>query len=519
MKWDKHLFMTREQIREYDRIAIEDLKMPGPVLMENAGRGIAREAAAMAPNGKVISILAGPGNNGGDGFVIARHLLNMGYTVKTFVAVPTKKIKGDALVNYKVLEGMDASIIDVSTEKCATDLETALRHSGLVVDALLGTGVSRDVEGHLATLIDTINRAGVPVLAVDIPSGLDADSGRPWGTCVKATATCTLGHRKRGLVLFPGVDLAGELTVVPIGVPGSVSEQAGIDGRVIAEEDVRGFLQKRRVDSHKGTFGHLLIVAGASGKTGAAALAGKAAMRSGAGLVTIGTTARAQPSVEAKCSEVMVTSLMERTDAPLTERATKRIEGLLDGKQAVALGPGLTTAKGISALAMRLLQMLEVPAVVDADGINILAKDPTGAGRISAPMVFTPHPGEMARLTNKTVHAVQADRIGVAREASKWHQVVIVLKGAHTVIAVPDGRVFVNPTGNAGMASGGMGDVLTGVIGAFLSQKLTPLEAALLGTYVHGLAGDRASDQTGLLALTASDVIEELPRIYREWGV
>jgi len=517
--WDKHLFMTREQIREYDRVAIEDMGIPGPVLMENAGRGIARIAKDMLGDNGSVSILAGPGNNGGDGFVIARHLLNMGVEVCTYLAVPREKIKGDALINFSILEAMDTSIVDVSTKESAEGLEEMVGGCDLLVDALLGTGVTRNIEGHLADLIDAVNQAYVPVLSVDIPSGLDADTGRPWGKVINATSTVTLGHLKRGLILFPGASIAGDVAVVPIGVPGDVSEQAGVDGRVIAEVDVRGLLAKRSQNTHKGTFGHLLVVAGASGKTGAAALAGRAAVRCGAGLVTIATTAQSQSALEAKCTEVMVESIVERADAPLTDKATKRLEKLLEGKQAVALGPGLTTAKGISALAVRLLQMLEVPAVVDADGINILAKDPSGAGRISTSMVFTPHPGEMATLLGKTVPTVQADRIGVAREAAKWHKVVIVLKGAHTVVAAPDGRVFVNTTGNPGMASGGMGDVLTGVVGAFLAQKLPPLESALLGVYVHGLAGDNASSQTGHLGLAASDLIDELPKIFNEWGV
>ncbi|MCP4675083.1 MAG: NAD(P)H-hydrate dehydratase [Deltaproteobacteria bacterium] len=515
--WDEHLFMTRDQIREYDRIAIDELGIPGPVLMENAGRGAARLAAAMCGESRRVAVLAGPGNNGGDGFVIARHLLNEGFDVNTYMAHPRSKIQGDALINLKILEAMSPPLFEIVTEQQAEGLEIRLREDGFVVDALLGTGVSRNIEGHLGNLINMINQSGVPVLAVDIPSGLDADTGRPWGKVVHAEATATFGHLKRGLVIHPGAGFAGKTHVVPIGVPGFVSEKAGFDGTLVSEEQVRPMLPKRPIDAHKGTFGHLLVVAGAFGKTGAAAMVGKSAMRMGTGLVTLATTAQAQPALEAKCLEVMVENIIEKVDASLTEKATKRIGRFLEGKQAVAVGPGLSTAAGISTLVMRLLQMLEVPAVIDADGINILAKDPSDAGRISTPMVFTPHPGEMARLMNKTVPNVQADRIGIAREAAKRHQVVIVLKGAHSVIATPNGRAFVNTTGNPGMASGGMGDVLTGIIGALLAQQIEPLDAALLGVYLHGLAGDRAADRVGIPGLIASDVIEELPRILKEW--
>ncbi|MCP4601489.1 MAG: NAD(P)H-hydrate dehydratase [Proteobacteria bacterium] len=515
--WDECLLMTRDQIQKYDRIAIDEVGIPGPVLMENAGRGATEFICKLFNQIGSVAVVVGPGNNGGDGFVIARHLLNKGIDVNTYLGVSRAKVKGDALINLKILEAMNSPILDVSTTDKSRGLEDRLRDDGFIVDALLGTGVSRNIEGHLGELIDIINGTGVPVFAVDIPSGLDADTGRPWGKAIKADATATFGHVKRGLILFPGADLAGEIRVVPLGVPGFVSQKAGVDGVLVTEKQVGPLVPGRRLDAHKGTFGHLLVVAGAFGKTGAAAMVGKAAMRTGTGLVTIATTAQAQHTLESKCMEVMVDNIVERVDAPLTEKATKRIGNFLEGKQAVAVGPGLSTATGISALVMRMLNMLEVPAVIDADGINILAKDPSGASRISVPMVFTPHPGELARLVNKTVPAVQADRIGVAKAAARRHQVVMVLKGAHTVIAAPDGRVFVNTTGNPGMASGGMGDVLTGIIGGFLAQKLEPLDAALLGVYIHGLAGDRAAGRTGLPGLIASDVINELPCLLKEW--
>jgi hydroxyethylthiazole kinase-like uncharacterized protein yjeF len=321
------------------------------------------------------------------------------------------------------------------------------------------------------------------------------------------------------LLLYPGAALAGTLHVIPLGVPGAVSEKAGIDGEIITEARVRPLIKPRSANTHKGTFGHLMVLAGAYGKTGAAAMVGQAAMRAGTGLVTLVTTAQAQATLESKCLEVMVDNIVEKADAPLSERVDKRIDRFLEGKQAIALGPGLSTASGISTLVIRMLQTLEVPAVVDADGVNILAKDPSGAGRISAPMVLTPHPGEMARFMGKTVANIQTDRVGTAREAAKWHHVVIVLKGAHTVIASPDGKAFINTTGNPGMASGGMGDVLTGIIGGLLAQGIDPLDAALLGVYLHGLAGDRAAAEKSQTGLLASDVIEELPRIFKAWSV
>jgi ADP-dependent NAD(P)H-hydrate dehydratase / NAD(P)H-hydrate epimerase len=504
--WNEHVFMTRGQMREYDRLASSRFGVPGIVLMENAGRGAARIAAAMARGGRRVAIVCGPGNNGGDGFVAARHLAAMGLDVHVLLATPRDRISGDALANLAILEAAGAAIDDVSGAGPASGLPAWLARADLVVDALLGTGVSREVEGHLAGVIEAVNASGVEVLALDVPSGLDADTGRPCGKAVRATATATFGHLKRGLVVHPGVALAGRVHVVPLGAPAAVTGLAGIDGVLLDETLVRALLPRREADTHKGTYGHLLVVAGSAGKTGAAVMAGQSAMRAGAGLVTIATTAEAGPLVESRCMEVMVETL-----------ACERVDDLLDGKRAVALGPGLSTAEGISALAASLLGALEVPAVIDADGINILASEPGVLGRVSSPLVLTPHPGEMARLTGKSVPDIQADRIGAARDAASIFRAVIALKGARTVVAAPDGRVFVNPTGNPGMASGGMGDVLTGLVGGFLAQGLPALDATLLAVHLHGLAGDRGAARLGQHALVATDVLAEVPAILRDW--
>ncbi|MCU0664261.1 MAG: NAD(P)H-hydrate dehydratase [Myxococcota bacterium] len=515
--WDKNLFMTRDQIRAYDKIATEEFGIASLLLMENAGLGAAAYCQELLRGHGRVGVLAGGGNNGGDGFVLARHLINQGVSVATYLTTSPPELKGDALLNYKTLKAMDAAVFDVSTPASSGMLEQRLRADGFVVDALLGTGVSRELEGHIAYIIELVNSLNLPVLSLDLPSGVDANTGRPWGRAIRATATATFGHLKRGLLLHPGAELSGRIRVIPLGAPCQTSIRSGFDGRLLDDAFLRGKLKRRPPDSHKGTYGHLLVVAGTSGKTGAASMVGQAAMRCGAGLVTLATTEKAQPVLEAKCQEAMVESLMERADSPLNDKTLKQISAVLDGKAAVALGPGLGTAPGISAMAVKLLQMCTVPAVVDADGINILAKDPSGAGRINAPMVLTPHPGEMARLLNISIPHVQADRIGTARDAARRQGMVIVLKGANTVIADPDGRAFVNPTGNPGMSTGGMGDVLTGMIGAFLAQGIAPLDAALLGAYLHGKSGDLARDSEGEIALIAADVIAQLPRVLRAY--
>ncbi len=517
--WNDRLIMNRDQIREYDRIAIQEYGIPGPVLMENAGRGAARRIMKRLGGRRKVGIVAGPGNNGGDGFVIARHLMNSGVDVTTFAVAPLDKVKGDAKINLDILRKMGGEIVDVAGAERFGDLARRLAHKDLLVDAVLGTGVSRNVEGWLGEVIDIINSVRRVIVAIDIPSGLDADNGRPRGRAVAASATCTFGHLKKGLTLYPGAALAGEVDVIPIGVPGNVSEEAGFEGAVISEAQVRGCFADRETDGHKGTFGHLLVVGGLPGKTGAAALVGHAAMRIGTGLVTLATTADAQPVLESKCLEVMVDHLLENPCSPVTEEVSMKLDVLLEGKGAVALGPGLGTERGIAELALLLLDRIDVPAVIDADGINILAARSEGKISFENPTVLTPHPGEMARLVKKSVREVQGDRFGMSKAVAEQSGAVVVLKGANTVIAGPDGRMFVNPTGNPGMASGGMGDVLTGIIGGLLAQGLEPLDAAVAGVYLHGLAGDRAVSQTGQAALLASDIMEDLPGDFAMWGI
>ena len=330
---------------------------------------------------------------------------------------------------------------------------------------------------------------------------------------MRATATATFGHLKQGLILYPGAALAGEVTAVPLGVPDVASAKAGYSGEIITEARVRSLMPARAADAHKGTFGHLLVVGGFLGKTGAAAMVGQAAMRVGTGLVTLATEARAQPTLESKCLETMVEPIVDHADAPQDDKAKKRMAALLEGKRAVALGPGLSTGDGATQLALQLLQTATVPIVIDADGINILAENIESAEENGVPVVLTPHPGEMARLMKSSVADVQADRIGVSKEVAKRLNAEVVLKGAHSVVASPDGAVYVNPTGNAGMASGGVGDVLTGIIVSFLAQGLEPLVAALVGVYLHGAAGDYAAAEVGERSLVASDLITALPDV------
>ncbi|MBI5489276.1 MAG: NAD(P)H-hydrate dehydratase [Deltaproteobacteria bacterium] len=518
------LLVTRARMRRYDAVAQEKYGIDGLVLMENAGRGAAevirtlveglpRRPRAAAPR---IGIVCGPGNNGGDGFVVARHLSNAGLRVLVYLTAPAERVGGDAARNLAVVRAMGLDLVDVSGDGGSAALRRALAHDAVVVDGLFGTGLDREVTGRPREVIEAMNAAPGTKVALDVPSGLDADSGRPLGVCVHADHTVTFGHLKLGLAVYPGLELAGTVHVTGIGAPEALGREVGFDALLLDAEAVPAMLPARPRDGHKGTFGHLLVVAGSRGKSGAAVMTAQAGVRTGAGLVTIAATGDVRASIEARVRETMVEELISNGSAPGDEKAFEaRWNVLARGKTAVALGPGCGTDEAITAAIRRIVAGAKLPMVVDADGLNALAERPDLVRTAPAPRILTPHPGEMARLIGATTADVQADRIGTARRVAADWNAVVVLKGARTVIAAPDGRVFVNPTGNPGMASGGSGDVLTGIIGGLLAQRVDALDAACAGAFVHGGAGDEAAEGTDGRGLAARDLIAHLPRVLR----
>ncbi len=514
------IFMTREQMRRYDAVAIEKYGVPGTVLMENAGRGAAHVVMEEARGRSgTIAIVCGKGNNGGDGFVIARHLINAGRLASVILLGRREDLQGDARTNANILAAMRAPITEIDGDRDVKTLPGLLVGSSVIVDAIFGTGLEREVTGRYARAIQAINGAGVPVVAVDLPSGLDADTGRALGTAVRADATATFACLKRGLVIHPGVELAGKVTVVDIGAPGRIVQEVGYDGRVLDGEEFGKFLGPRRPDAHKGTYGHLLVIAGSPGKTGAAIMAGFAALRTGAGLVSLAVPADLMPAVEAaKPPEIMLEPLLPTLDAEVDQAAIERIDALLADRSAVVIGPGCGLTDSMGRVLEAVLDRAHVPVIVDADGLTLLSRLPAAVLDTRAhPTVLTPHPGEMSRLVWKSSSEIQQERIPLAREYAKVKGVHLVLKGARTVIASPDGDVWINPTGNPGMASGGTGDVLTGMIGGLCSQGLRIEDAVAMGVFLHGLAGDRAAEETGQCALVAGDVLSALPEVLLEF--
>jgi len=503
---------SASEVMALDRHAIDQLGIPGVVLMENAGRICSDLFAAKFSDyfpGSVL-ILAGQGNNGGDGYVMARILAERGWRVTTLVLGREETISGDARVMLNIIQKLGFSISFVEELSALKD-HFAAAAPNLIVDAIFGTGLNSDVRGLQAEAITLTNQSAAPVFSVDIPSGVDGSTGRVCGLAVKANLTVTFDHAKIGHGSQPGAVYAGDLRVVDIGIPLAGRQEFSSKVHLLDELEVQTLLPERSAVGHKGKFGHLLVLAGSSGKTGAAALAGNGAVRSGCGLVTVATPASVHDIIEVKLTEAMSCPLADQ-DGLLSLSAQVQVEQLLVDRQALAVGPGLGQSIELAELIKNLVSSATVPMVIDADGLNLLADQLECLhGRSDQPLILTPHPGEMARLTGSTVSEIEADRFEVAQKFAVKHGVVLLLKGARTLIAAPDGRVNINSTGNDGLASGGSGDVLTGLIGGLLAQGLDGFSAATLGAWLHGRAAELVADSQGTAGMTASDLLPQLP--------
>lgn len=505
--------VSAAQMKELDRRTIAEAKVPGATLMERAGSGVvtAMERAAGSLSGKTVAILCGKGNNGGDGFVVARLLRKRRARIRVLLLAHPGDLSGDAKTMHRKFLSV-AGAKSVLAAPAPDAIRDALVQSDMIVDALLGTGLSATVSAPYRAAIEAINEASVPVVAVDLPSGIHADTGAVMGAAVRADMTVTFGLPKLGLYTGAGLDHAGRIEVVDIGIPRTFVETIASRVSLITMETVRRLIPDRRVSSHKGTYGHAGIVAGSVGKTGAAAMAARAALRVGAGLVTVATPASVNDTLEAKLLEAMTVPMPETKARTLARAGLEEILSFVNARTAVAIGPGLTTHPETVELIHALLPRLEKPSVLDADALNALAGRTSLVEQCKVPPILTPHPGEMARLVEgASARAINDDRIGAAMAFAQGRRVMLVLKGARTVVAHPDGRAAVCPTGNPGMATAGTGDVLTGMIVGLLAQGLSPWDAACAGTYLHGLAGDLAAAERGLAGMIAGDVIEQIP--------
>ncbi len=505
--------VTAAEMQEMDRQTIQSFGLPGRVLMENAGRGATRFLLDHFRGIPIttIGIIAGRGNNGGDGFVIARYLCQKGIHVRVYLLANADAVKGDAAANLNLLAPLGIPVVEIPDEAAFTKVNADMQPIDLWIDAILGTGLKSDVKGYFRKVITFINRLKKPVFAVDIPSGLNSDTGQPCGACIHAQATATFAFAKTGHLLQPGATYTGKLKIVDIGIPQKIAEQIKPKQYLLTPVQVQNYFQPRKTDTHKGKTGHLLVVAGSPGKTGAAAMTAMSAIRSGAGLVTLGVPQCINAVLETQVLEAMTEPLPEIENGRLGEAAFDAIMNLVTDKRCLAIGPGLGQADETKTLVRRIIAQSPVPLVIDADGLNNLVGQTKILQKLNVPVILTPHPGEMARLMETSASIVQQDRIKSARDFALKFNVHVVLKGAATVIAHPDGRAYINSTGNSGMASGGMGDVLTGVIAGLVTQGFSPESATHAGVYLHGAAADTLSESIGPFGYLAGEVMDTIP--------
>jgi NAD(P)H-hydrate epimerase len=505
--------LTSRQMRDIDRAAIEDIGIPGPVLMENAGLQVMRALRARFPRlvEERIVIAAGKGNNGGDGLVVARHLANAGAAPKVLLVGSKDEVKGDAALNLAIAIKLGIPVTEVRTPEERKRARVDILHATVIVDALFGTGLIKPLEGLYALVVEDINRARAFKIAVDIPSGLSSDTFEIVGPCVRADMTVCLAAPKIAHVFPPAEECVGDLTVAWISLPSFLLEGPGLKLEFVEKGRVAPFFRKRKKDTHKGSYGHLLVVAGSLGKAGAAALAGKAGLKMGAGLVTVATAASALSGVARSMMELMTEPLAETPEKTVAREALPRVVELLKGKNGLLLGPGLSTRPSTADFVLSLIPKIKVPAVIDADALNILAANPEKLRELRAPAVITPHPGEFARLVGRSTADVLKYKLELAPAFAEKCGVHVVLKGYRTLTAAPDGRVFVNPTGNPGMATGGSGDVLGGMIASQIVQEKDFLGAVLSAVYIHGLSADIGAERLSEKYLTAGDIIRCLP--------
>ncbi len=501
---------TADQMRELDRQSIETVRIPGVILMENAGKETIDILEFVFDNlsDYHFTIIAGKGNNGGDGFVVARHLWNRQADVGVILIGTLDDLRGDARINAEIVERMGIPIMEVFDWN--DDLDNILHQSDIIIDAIFGTGLSKPATGIYLSAIRAINQSESYVVSLDIPSGIFADHPDVIGESVRANLTVTFGLPKPALLLFPAAAYAGQVIVADISIPRELIDSYPIAGHILTPYDFPTLFQERMVDTHKGSYGHLLIIAGSPGKTGAAALAGIAGLRAGAGLVTVAVPDQFHSILAVKLTEVMTAPIPSGNGQYFDLTSMPTIESLLHGKSAVLIGPGLGTNPDTIAFIQTLIPQIDLPLIIDADGLNCLANTPHSWRRKKHPLIITPHPGEMSRLVRKTTAETLSQQLDIVNQYALESGAYVVFKTARTLIATPAGDWFVNITGNPGLASGGTGDVLAGLIAGYVTQGFNAQESTLGGVFLHGLAGDLAATELGEPHMIASDILAHL---------
>lgn len=509
---------TPEQMKAIDASAITEYGIPGIVLMENAATAVTAEALFMLGSRKdaAVLLIAGGGNNGGDAFAVARQLHGRGIPTAVYLLGDKAAVAGDARINLDILEKIGIRVMEMAGAALPESFPADMEKAQLIIDGLFGTGLTRKVGGLAGQVIEKVNASGKPVLSIDIPSGIDGRDGFIKGACINAAATVTFCLPKIGLVLHPGCEHTGRLVVADISIPACAVENINITAELIDTARVSRMIPVRPANSNKGDFGRVLLVTGSTGMTGSGCLASMAALRSGAGLVYTGVPKSLAPIYGSVLKEPVILPLEDNGSGSLAVECAGEILAQMRRMSVAAIGPGLTASNNISQIVGRIVRESTIPLVLDADALNVIGGNTAILKGLGTQVVLTPHPGEMARLTGLSIHDIQADRIGTAKKFAVKFRVIVVLKGSRTIVALPNGHVYVNSTGNAGMATAGAGDALTGIIAGLIAQGADAEEAAVAGVFLHGLAGDAAADRLGLHGMLAGDVIDSLPQAIKK---
>lgn len=495
--------VTAKEMKALDVQAQNDYSMPGILLMDNAAQAVAEAVheALTALEGERVVIFCGGGNNGGDGLGAARWLQSYGVSVRAFVVgAALDAVQGDAALELAMFTKAGGRVEALSTEDDWVLAELAASKADVLVDALLGTGFHGELEGEVLRACELLNKSEKYILAVDVPTGVNADNGAVSENAVRADHTVTMALVKTGLLLYPGREYCGDIELADISMPVKLVEEYKSDKYRLTDEIVRELLPLRKANAHKGDAGRVVICAGSPGYTGAAALASDAAVKAGAGLVSLYTPLSSRDVLAIKLTEVMVHGLLERMPGILGGGAASDVASSAEAADVLAIGPGLGTSESTQEAVRTILQKITTPVVIDADALTALAGHTEILAAMQAQKVLTPHPGEMARLTGLEIAEIEADRINVAKKYAEQWQAIVVLKGAPTVIGCPNGTVYVNSTGNSSLATGGSGDVLTGIIAGLAAQEISLQEAAICGVYLHGLAAELTGIDIGLAA-------------------
>ncbi|AEE97027.1 bifunctional ADP-dependent NAD(P)H-hydrate dehydratase/NAD(P)H-hydrate epimerase [Mahella australiensis] len=500
-----------QQMRSIDRTAIERYGIPGIVLMENAALAVVNRVMRRIQhhNDRRAAIVCGGGNNGGDGLAVARHLHQHGLNVKLYLLTNSSKFKGDAAVNFNIIKNSGVPYMQLDDEYALHEFYADIKNTDVIIDAIFGTGIKGEVTDLSADVINAINESSGYVISVDMPSGINSDTGEVCGCAVIADETVTFVLPKIGQIVYPGKKHVGRLSIADICIPRAAIDDEDISAGYITVDDIA--LPVREADSHKGDYGHVLVVGGSVGFSGAPIMAAKAAMRSGAGMVTAVVPYGIYNAAAASAQEVMIKPVTDDGVGRISAKALADILTLAQKADVMVIGPGMQVYDEIFCILRNIIDSIDIPIIVDADGLNAIAQQKDLLKNSKGNIILTPHPGEMSRLTGLPIGQIQCQRIDIARDFARQHNVVMVLKGAATVTACPSGWTYINSTGNAGMATAGSGDVLTGVIAAMACQYRCFDKASYIGAFIHGLAGDKAVENKGMHGLVAGDIIEMIP--------